>query len=98
MTSTEETLADLADEHLARLVAVPWESFAADIERRGAHPSGETTGLEVGGAYYDVSDSVRWESSHGGDILLTIEAYTDPSFPPQRSVRRTAVIPRPAGA
>jgi hypothetical protein len=64
-------LAELADEHLARMADVPWASYADLIRERAPRAAGETFGCEVDGVYFDVGVSVAWKNIDDGDVLLT---------------------------
>jgi hypothetical protein len=72
-----DTLEELAKEHLASMSNVPWESFADHLKERHPNTAGETFGCEVADRYYDVGDSQRWLSEHGGDIFFIAHATTD---------------------
>ena len=71
--ATQATLLELAEEHLKRMVAVPWATSAASIAEGKA---GETFGCEVDGRYFDVGDRAKWMDKPNGDILLICHAGT----------------------
>jgi hypothetical protein len=68
MSDIGATLVELADEHLARMGALPWAALAKSMAQGR---TGETFGCEIDGCYFDVGDSIKWAHIAGGDILLT---------------------------
>jgi len=88
----ETTLIELAEEHLQRMAAVPWNSFCASILGGKA---GETFGCEVDGVYFDVGDQASWLDQPDGDILLKAHASTDRADGPPIRVERDTIIRRP---
>jgi hypothetical protein len=89
----EAKLGQLAEEHLAQMSAVPWQSYASLIAER--HPAGETFGFEDDGdRYFDLSIRAAWVNEPGGDIRLVAGASTDCGSGTAKA-EREAIISRP---
>ena len=83
-------LAQIAEEELESMAAVPWASYARLIHERAPRTAGETYGCEIEGIYFDVGDLATWKDAVNGDIVLTCFAATDCDGP-QRA-ERSAII------
>jgi hypothetical protein len=92
MTAKDQAAEALADEWLQRMGAIAWDDAAKGIQRPDPYPTGETTSIEEGGVFFDVSDSWRWHDTPRGDILLSIEVY-ESGFD-ELLATRTAIIRR----
>ena len=85
-------LAEMADEELRRMAAVPWASYAKLIHERAPRSAGETYGCEVEGIYFDIGVCAVWQSYVDGNIVLTTFAATDHDG--AQRVERSTVIPK----
>ncbi len=90
-----KVLGKIADDELARMSGVPWDSYARLIYERAPRPAGETYGCDVDGAYVDVGVRAVWADAPDGDIILTAFASMESGFDGPLRVERTATISHP---